>query len=181
MVIVGADQPALPATLNRIGFDTERLVQQVGLAREAVVVTRRRRAGKAPDQLEIAIDLLLGEEAVEVLARELGLGQDRGRASFPEAFRHLGEAKPEIAAGDAAIARRSALARLLPVEDLDRAPGPRQRVRSPGTGCLSRCPPAHRDDGYAANQARAVGLRGRRPPIARGSLDWSESGPARPR
>src|SRR6266852_8794425 len=134
MVIVGADQPALPATLDRIGFDTERLVQQVGLAREAVIVTRRRRAGKAPDQLEIAIDLLLGEEAVEVLARELGLGQDRGRAGFAETFRHHGEAEPEIAAGDAAIARRGALARLLPVEDLDRASGARQGDRSREAG-----------------------------------------------
>src|SRR5216684_3368583 len=134
MVIVGADQLTLAATLDRMGFDAERLVQQVGLAREAVVVTRRRRAGKAPDQLEIAIDLLLGEEAVEVLARELGLSQDRDRAGFPEAFRHLGEAEPEIAAGDAAIARRGALARLLPIEDLDRTSVPRQRDRGREAG-----------------------------------------------
>ena len=84
MVIVGTDQFALLATLDRIGFDPERLVQQIGFACEAVIVTRRRRARKSADQFEIAIDLLLGEEAIEVLARELGLGQDRGRADFPK-------------------------------------------------------------------------------------------------
>src|ERR1700730_9914040 len=130
MVIIGADQLALAATLDRIGLDAQRLVQQVGLAREAVVIIRRRRTGKAPDQLEIPIDLLLRAESAEVLARELGLSQYRDRAGFSEAFRHLGEARPEIAAGDAAIARRGALARLLPIEDLDRASGARQGDRS---------------------------------------------------
>jgi hypothetical protein len=138
-------------------------VQQVGLAREAVIVSRRRRAGEAPDQLEIAIDLFLGEEAVEILARELGLGQDRGRAGLPEAFGHLGKAQPEIAAGDAAIARRGALARLLPVEHLHRASGPRQRDRSREAGIAG----PHDDDVASRVDRRSRGLRQRRcdPPI----------------
>ena len=56
MVIVGTDQFALLATLDRIGFDPERLVQQIGFACEAVIVTRRGGPGKAPDQLEITVD-----------------------------------------------------------------------------------------------------------------------------
>ncbi len=101
----------------------KRPVQRLRVACEPVVVARGGGAAEAAGQREIAVDPLLGDEAVEVLARGLRLGQDGGGSILAETLGELGMARAQIAAGDAAVARRRSLARALPVEHLDRAAG----------------------------------------------------------
>ena len=149
-----------------MGLDPERLAQQVRLAGEPLVLAGLGRAGEAAREPELAVDRLAPDELGQVLARGLGLGLDGVGAGLAEPAHHLPIAGPEVAAGDAAVARRGALAGALAVEDLHAAAGAGKREAGAEPGVAGAD-----DDDVALRLHGDLGRRGRRrvlPPVGRG-------------
>src|SRR5208283_3154578 len=117
-IVVGAEVLTLLCPRHRVGLDAERAREPLRLACEAVIGPWRGCAGEPAGQLEVAVDPFVGAEPVQVFASELGLGLDGAGAGFAEAPDQLGGTRPDVAAGDAAVAARRALPGTLPVENL---------------------------------------------------------------
>src|SRR5207237_918804 len=147
-------------------------------ASEPLVVARLGRTGKAPREPELAVDRLAPDELGQVLARGLRLGLNGVGTGRAEPADHLSIAGPEVATGDAPVARRCPLARPLAVEDLHLAAGAgkRQPGAEPGVAGAD-------DDDVASSLHRHSRRRHWRrilPPKGRGWRSWSET-PSPPR
>jgi hypothetical protein len=70
-IIVAAEILALLGAGHGIGLDPEAALEQLGVARKSLVIAGCGGAGETADEGEVAIDLVLGDEAIEVLARRL--------------------------------------------------------------------------------------------------------------
>src|SRR4051794_30489799 len=119
---------------NCIGVDAKRLAQRFRLAGEPLVLAGCARSGEAARQREVAVDALVRDEAIEVLARGLGLRLYRQRPLGTETPRKLGGFGAEITAGNSPIARRRPLPWMLPVEDVRRTAGASESDRRAQAG-----------------------------------------------
>ena len=79
VVELGSQHAALLGARHGVGLDLRGLAQEVGLARQPLVLAGLGRAGEAAGQPELAVDRLARDEVGQVLARGLGLGLDGGR------------------------------------------------------------------------------------------------------
>ena len=104
-VVVGAERVALACAIEREGLDAERAGQQLCLALEPLVLVGAGGAREPSGELEVAVDLLVRDELDKVLARSLGLGLEGNCTRLAEAADQLLKRRPQVAAGDAAIAR----------------------------------------------------------------------------
>ena len=167
MIVVRAEVVALLGARHGVGLDAGRRFEHIRLAGEAFVVARRRGPRKATGDRKLALDAFARDELSKILARRLGLEQQRARRRLAELLGELIERGPEIAAGNAAIARRRTLAGAHLVEDLDAAPRPSERDCSGEPGIAS--PDDHdialRAHGLARERRRGRGF----PPIGIGS------------
>jgi hypothetical protein len=98
----------------------------IGFARQLFIRGGLGGPGKAIHEPEVAIDVLARDELGKLFARILGFGEQRLGPGLAELAPHLVVARPQIAAGNAAVAGRGLFAGALAVEDLDRPPGARQ-------------------------------------------------------
>jgi hypothetical protein len=127
VIELGAQHAGLIVSRHRVCVDAQALAQVLGLARQPVIVGRRRRAGKTARELKVARNLLARDEGGKIFARGLGFVRERERPGLAEFAPQLLVARPQVAAGNATVAGRGPFAGALTIENLHRASGPRQR------------------------------------------------------
>ncbi len=163
VVEVAADFPVLFGLRDHLGVNMEMFVEAVRLAALGFVVRRAYGAGEASDRLVIAVDIFVGDEGRQTLAGGLAFAVESQRRFQPHGFDHLAEADVDVAAGQAAVARRCAFARPLLVENLHRASGAGEDERRRQAGI------AGADDGDVAGLGDRclwqIAWRRRLPPI----------------
>ena len=76
MVEAGSDDVALLRAGDGVAFDAKGFRQAIGFAGLRFVERRGDGAGEAADHLEVAVDVLVGDEAIQVLARGFRFGVD---------------------------------------------------------------------------------------------------------
>jgi hypothetical protein len=111
-VDIGADVFALFGIGDCVSLDPQPLRQCLGAARHGLVLFISECAFELSNRLEIARERFRLDEIVQELACNLAFRLDRQRLLFTEPSRERSVVRPNGSAGDATIARRSALPRI---------------------------------------------------------------------